>query len=37
MARRRFPWHDDIERWGQTRTILTWMERGDLRPLAEMT
>jgi len=36
MARRRFPWHDDIERWGQTRTILTWMERGDLRPLADV-
>src|SRR6516162_8293969 len=44
MGRRRFPWHDDIERlvrrdglvkaaW--TAVILTSMERGDLGPLAD--
>ena len=44
MAKRKFPWRAEIERlvrrdglvkaaW--TATILTWMERGDLGPLAD--
>jgi len=45
MPKRKFPWHDDVERWrsegldlqaAQTRTILTSMERGDLLPLADV-
>jgi hypothetical protein len=45
MGKRRFPWHDDIDllisrgvdhKAAQTAVILTWMERGDLRPLADV-
>ena len=45
MAKHRFPWHADIERWigegldlkaAQTKTIMIWMERGDLWPLADL-
>jgi hypothetical protein len=45
MGKHKFPWHEDIERWvgegldlkaAQTRTILTWMERGNLGPLADV-
>jgi hypothetical protein len=45
MGRRKFPWHTDIDllrsrganlKAAQTATILTWMERGDLLPLADV-
>jgi hypothetical protein len=44
MGRHRYPWHTDIERLARrngrvkaawTSVILTWMERADLRPLAD--